>query len=87
VKGKAMRVAVVGPTGVLGRALIPLLLEHDYTVRAVVRSPSKAHEVLPQGIEIAEGDLLAPLIEKQLPTLLEGCDAVLHMATAIFRAI
>jgi nucleoside-diphosphate-sugar epimerase len=80
-----MRVAVVGPTGVLGRALIPLLLEHDYTVRAVVRSPSKAHEVLPQGIEIAEGDLLAPHIEKQLPTLLEGCDAVLHMATAIPR--
>ena len=30
-----MRVAVVGATGVLGRALIPLLLEHEYTVRAV----------------------------------------------------
>jgi nucleoside-diphosphate-sugar epimerase len=78
-----MRVAVVGPTGVLGRALIPLLLEHAYTVRAIVRSPSKARAVLPQGIEIAEGDLLAPHIEQQLPALLEGCEAVIHIATAI----
>ncbi len=80
-----MRVAIVGSTGVLGRALIPLLLEHDYTVRALVRSPSKARELLPHEIETAEGDLLAPHIEQQLPALLEGCEAMIHIATAIPR--
>ncbi len=80
-----MRVAAVGATGVLGRALIPLLLEHDYAVRAIVRSPAKARQVMPSGIEIAEGDLLDPHIEQKLPTLLERCEAVLHIATAIPR--
>jgi nucleoside-diphosphate-sugar epimerase len=80
-----MRVAIVGSTGVLGRALIPLLLEHEYTVRALVRPPSKARAILPHKIEIVEGDLLAPHIEQQLPALLESCDAVIHIATAIPR--
>ncbi len=80
-----MRVAVMGSTGVLGRALIPLLLEHDYAVRALVRSTTKAHDILPRDIEIAEGDLLAPDVEQQLPAFLEGCEAVLHIATAIPR--
>ncbi len=80
-----MRVAVGGATGVLGRALIPLLLEHDHAVRAVVRSPTKARQIMPSGIEIAEGDLLDPHIAQQLPTLLEGCEGVLHIATAIPR--
>ncbi len=80
-----MQVAVVGATGVLGRALIPLLLEHRDAVRAIVRSASIAREILPQGIDVAEGDLLAPHIEQQLPPLLEGCDVVLHIATAIPR--
>ncbi len=80
-----MRVAVAGSTGVLGRALIPLLREHGYSVRAIVRSPEKAREVLPQGIEIAAGDLLDPHIKQQLPALLEECEAVIHIATAIPR--
>ena len=84
-KGNAMRVAVVGATGVLGRALIPLLLEHDHTVRAIVRSPVKAREVLPQEIDIAEGDLLTPHAEQQFPALLARCEAVIHLATAIPR--
>ncbi len=80
-----MRVAVVGATGVLGRALIPLLLEHECLVRALVRSPAKARDALPPDIELAEGDLLAPDIEQELPAFLEGCEAVLHIATAIPR--
>ncbi len=78
-----MRVAVVGSTGVLGRALIPLLLEHGYVVRALVRSLAKARDVLPPEAELVEGDLLAPDIEQQLPAFLENCEAVLHIATAI----
>ena len=80
-----MRAAIVGATGVLGRALIPLLLEHGYAVRAFARSPSKARDVLPPEIEIVGGDLLAPHIEQQFPAFLEGCEAVLHIATAIPR--
>jgi nucleoside-diphosphate-sugar epimerase len=80
-----MRVAVVGATGVLGRALIPLVLKQGYAVRAVVRSPSKAREVLPSETEIAAGDLLTPHADQQFPALLAGCDAVLHIATAIPR--
>jgi len=80
-----MQVAVVGATGVLGRSLVPLLLEHGYAVRAMARSSAKAHEVLPPGIEIAEGDLLDPNIRQQLPNLIAGCAAVLHIATAIPR--
>ena len=79
------RVAVVGATGVLGRAFIPLLLEHGYAVRALVRSAIKAREVLPLEIEITTGDLLDPYIERQLPDLLADCAAVLHIATAIPR--
>jgi nucleoside-diphosphate-sugar epimerase len=82
---KSKRVAVVGATGVLGRALLPLLVERGYTARAIVRSLTKAREGLLQDAEIAEGDLLAPDIEQQLPTLLEGCEVVLHIATAIPR--
>ncbi len=78
-----MRVAVVGSTGVLGRALIPLLLKHGYIVRALVRSLAKARDVLPPEAQFVEGDLLAPDIEQQLPAFLEGCEAVLHIATAI----
>jgi nucleoside-diphosphate-sugar epimerase len=80
-----MRVAVVGATGVLGRALIRLLLEHDTAVRACVRSSAKAHQVLPAGIEITEADLLDPASEQHLPDRLTNCDAVIHIATAIPR--
>ena len=80
-----MRVVVVGATGVLGRSMIPVLMEHGYAVRAIVRSSAKAREVLPPEIEIATGDLLDPHIEQQLPDLITGCDALLHIATAIPR--
>ena len=79
------RVAVVGATGVLGRALVPLLLEHGYAVRAIVRSAAKAREVLPPGIEIVTGDLLDAQTGQKLPEWLAGCAAVLHIATAIPR--
>ena len=80
-----MRIAIVGATGVLGRAVIPLLLEREHTVRALVRSTAKARAVLPPNIELNEGDLLASDIEQLLPAFLEGREAVFHIATAIPR--
>jgi nucleoside-diphosphate-sugar epimerase len=78
-----MRVAVVGATGLLGRAHVPLLLEHDHVVLALARSPAKASEVLPPKADILPGDLLSPGSETHLSRLLEGVDAVFHIATAI----
>lgn len=79
-----MRVAVIGPTGVLGRALVPMLLQQGYTVRALARSTAKARTLFPQGVEIVACDLLAVTAAELLP-MLEGCDAVAHIATAIPR--
>lgn len=79
-----MKVAIVGPTGVLGRALVPLLLQQGYSVHALARSPEKVRKLFPQVTEIFECDLLAIPTEDLAP-MLEGCDAVVHIATAIPR--
>lgn len=63
-----MIVAVVGASGVLGRALVPALEVGGYQVRPAARSLN--------GIDLLTSDL-APL--------LDGCDAVVHAATAIPR--
>ncbi len=66
----------------LGRALVPELARWGHRVRALARSPEKAAQ-LPAGTEIVVGDLLAPEVEDKLAATLAGCEAVLHMATAI----
>lgn len=80
---KERRAFVAGATGVLGRSLIPQLLREGWTVRALVRSPGKAVWLARAGVEVAEGDLVAEGFGDRLPSLLEGCDAVVHAATAI----
>lgn len=79
-----MRVAVVGATGVLGRALVPLLLQQGYSVRALARSTAKARRLFPQVAETVECDLLS-VTAAELSPMLAGCDAVAHIATAIPR--
>jgi 2-alkyl-3-oxoalkanoate reductase len=76
-----MRVFIVGATGVLGRALLPLLLQRDYVVRALVRD--RAQLPATAGVEAISGDLLDANIEPRLPAMLAGCDAAVHIATAI----
>ncbi len=76
-------IAIAGATGVLGQALIPLLLENGFAVRALVRNPSKAKRLFSYSVEIIECDLLASGIEVRLPFLLTGCYSLLHLATAI----
>jgi nucleoside-diphosphate-sugar epimerase len=84
-RANMMKVGVVGPTGVLGRALISFLLQSGYAVRALARSAAKAQLLFPQGAQILECDLLSPNIERFLSSLLDGCDAVVHVATSIPR--
>ena len=77
-----MKVALVGATGILGRALIPqLLTKHE--VRALARKPDSIRTLFGAQVEALECDLLAPHIANQLPALLAGCHVVIHAATAI----
>lgn len=78
-----MKIAVAGSTGVLGCAVIPLLLQQGDEVRALARSAEKAKKLLPQNIEIAECDLLSPNINETIASYLQGCEAILHLATSI----
>jgi nucleoside-diphosphate-sugar epimerase len=70
-------VLVAGATGVLGRALIPLLIADQQRVLAIARNASTAD--LPTEVEAIDANLL----EDDLLELVHGCDAVIHIATAI----
>ena len=74
-----MTVLVAGATGVLGCELVPRLIADRHGVRAIARSASTAE--LPAGVELIDADLL----EDDLHELVDGCDAVIHIATAIPR--
>lgn len=78
-----MRVVVVGSTGVLGRYVIPHLLERNHRVRAVVRDESRAKLLRHMGAEVVLGDILdaASMISATADS-----DAVLHIATVIVQA-
>jgi nucleoside-diphosphate-sugar epimerase len=78
-----MRVIVFGATGVLGRTLVPLLVEQGYAVRALVRSPEKAQALVDAGVEVRPGDLLSQETRDRLPALMSDCQAAVHVATAI----
>ena len=81
-----MHVFIAGATGVLGRALVPQLLSHGHSVRALVRSPeNRSIKQERHLVEVVVGDLLAPETVRQLPQMMEGCEAVMHIATAIPR--
>lgn len=81
-----MRMCVVGATGVLGRNLVPLLARLGHSVRALARRPREAVPPAVTGVaEYAECDLLSAESASRLPYWLDGCDAVMHIATAIPR--
>ena len=82
-----MRIFVAGATGVLGRALLPILQQEGHTVRTLARSEEKVQALQHAGVEVQQGDLLASGIERHLLKILEGCDAAVHIATAIPRTI
>ena len=75
-----MHIIVVGSTGVLGRHVVPRLLERGHKVRALVRREEQATMFRRVGVESVLGDIL------EIDTLVQatqGCDAALHLATAI----
>lgn len=75
-----MHIVVVGSTGVLGRHVVPRLLERGHKVRALVRREEQATMFRRVGVESVLGDIL------KIDTLVQatqGCDAAIHLATAI----
>jgi nucleoside-diphosphate-sugar epimerase len=70
-----MRTLVTGGTGKVGNAIAVALLERGDEVRALVRDPARASSVLPDGVELIQGDALDP---ETLPPAVEGCELVFN---------
>jgi uncharacterized protein YbjT (DUF2867 family) len=68
------RVFITGGTGYIGSALIPILLERDHRVRALVRPGSKAK--LPAACEVVSGNALDASTYRQL---IRPCDTFIHL--------
>jgi dihydroflavonol-4-reductase len=70
-----MRFLVTGATGKIGNAVARMLAERGDEVVALVRNPAKAREVLPDGIELARGDVTDP---ESLRAAAEGIDGAFN---------
>lgn len=69
---------VTGATGFLGRHLIDVLLEADWTVTAMVRNPKAAAKILSDKVNMVKGDLINPSeTRRAMPDTL---DCVFHVA-------
>lgn len=75
-----MKVFVAGATGVVGRRLVPLLVESGATVTAVARSDSKAAQLKSQGATPTRVDLFDPAA---VDSAVRGHDVVINVATRI----
>lgn len=75
-----MRILVTGATGVLGRPVVRHLVAAGHSVRGLSRSAENAVLLRSLGAEPAEADLFDVA---SLQAALQGCDAVVHLATSI----
>ena len=79
-----MRILVVGATGVLGRQVVPRLVERGHAVRAVVRRAEQGPVLEAAGAEVVQGDILD---RDSLTAAAADCEAAMHIATAIPRGL
>jgi nucleoside-diphosphate-sugar epimerase len=75
-----MNVFLTGATGAIGPATVRALLEQDHHVRAVARSEAKAAQLRelgadPAAVDLFDGDAVKGAVD--------GCEAVLHLATNV----
>jgi nucleoside-diphosphate-sugar epimerase len=75
-----MRIAVIGATGVLGRHLVPRLLERGHAVCATARKDSDLDKLKRIGAEAVRADIFDPV---SLRAAVVNCDAAIHAATSI----
>ncbi len=79
-----MRVAVIGASGALGMQTVPRLIEHGHEVRVLATSEARLERLRPYRMDgRVEGFVGSILEPATLAPVLEGCDAVMHLATAI----
>lgn len=55
-----MRIFLAGATGVIGRRLLPLLIEHGHDVTALTRRTTDAEQLRSRGAEVAVADAYDP---------------------------
>ncbi len=72
-----MRIFVTGGTGLVGRMLIPQLLNRRDEIFCVTRSPARARQMLPDGVELIGAD---PTLPGSWQDRLQSCDAVINLA-------
>jgi nucleoside-diphosphate-sugar epimerase len=75
-----MRILIAGATGVLGRRVVKLLVGAGHRVVGLSRSERNRETLASLGAEGRDADLFDAA---QVERAAEGCDAVLHLATAI----
>jgi nucleoside-diphosphate-sugar epimerase len=71
---------VTGATGLVGSHIVDRLMADGWSVRALVRSPQRARDVLPEAVELISGDVLD---EASFARAAAGCHAVFHTAANI----
>ncbi len=75
-----MRIFLAGATGVVGKRLVPLLLQAGHAVTAVARSPEKAAALTAQGATPVKVDLFD---STAVSAAVAGHDTVINIATHI----
>src|SRR5579871_116767 len=75
-----MKVFIAGASGVLGRRLVRQFVARGHSVRGLVRSPKGEIAVQDAGGDPRQADLFDA---DSLARAAEGCDTVIHAATAI----
>ena len=76
-----MSVALItGATGLVGSHIVDRLIADGWMVRALVRSPQRARDSLPQSVELVNGDVLD---EASFKRAASGCHVIFHTAANI----
>lgn len=79
-------VLIVGATGSVGRYAVVEALQQGYAVRALVRDQARAARLLPEGVDLAIGDLTRP---DSLGPAVDSADAIVftHGSTTSERDV
>ncbi len=75
-----MKIFVTGATGVIGKRIVPLLVQRGHRVTGVSRSPRKSSELARAGAEAVQVDLFDL---DAVRAAVKGHDAVINLATSI----